>query len=116
MRAQAPGTRRGACAHCQALSCQHWGLYEFAYKSRAFRVISSHQMCLLGFTQNQSPGQDLSCIYFIWEVILRNTVGESEAANEKIKIQQQVTGEKSWWGAILGAGAILVGRDPGGVL
>lgn len=49
-------------------------------------------------------------------MILRNTVGESEAGNEKIKTQQQVTGVKSWWGAILGAGAILVGHDPGGVL
>lgn len=54
------------------------------------------------------PRARCECIYFIWEVILRNTVGESEAGNEMIKTQQQVTGAKSWWGKI------LVGRYPGG--
>ena len=48
------------------------------------------------------PRARFECIYFIWEVILRNTVGESEAGNEKIK-----TAAGDW-------GEILVGRYPGG--
>ena len=48
------------------------------------------------------PRARFECIYFIWEVILQNTVGESEAGNEKIK---RAAGD---WGEI------LVGRYPGG--